>query len=470
MMSGFPLLRAALPKRAAHLLASRVRLAAPLRSLATKPPASGVSWVPPTHSKAAQEAPEEAPAVPPAFKKVNGIKVISTVNSAMPVASEAPKASKGRPKGLPKGIPEGAIPEGAIPEHILNHQISADDLDLDQGTIDAFFTEAGISKDDGILLRKEFPEGEWFEGTWDDDDDDDDDDDFDEDGKWSNAVDLGTEIIGDEEDFNGDFDDDFDDDLDEDLDFKPVDLGTEEVDLTKFRVVDNTTASWMAPTGVTSAPTTWNKSIPPPPPNDELLSAEYLHMYLEEHLKLNSVVSVPVPVSKSSGILSHFVIGSIPASSSNLPGAGRRCLAIARELVKDLCAARLNKNLSDSQGKKVYGEYFIEGGVDDAYNMGGDYYEDDYDGAYGEDEDEEDGVDVDDFVDPEDADGPRTKLFNSDINDVDDGWCIIDCGDVVVHIFEADKNTRAVANLEERWSREGHADDHEVERRANLKK
>ena len=60
---------------------------------------------------------------------------------------------------------------------------------------------------------------------------------------------------------------------------------------------------------------------------------------------------------------------------------------------------------------------------------------------------------------------PLSQVFNPDLHDLDDGWAIIDCGLVVVHLFEDSKNTRTKADLERRWSREGHYDDEEAERR-----
>ena len=43
-------------------------------------------------------------------------------------------------------------------------------------------------------------------------------------------------------------------------------------------------------------------------------------------------------------------------------------------------------------------------------------------------------------------------------DDENDGWCLVDCGDVVVHFFEEAMGTREKAGLEKRWSKQGWED------------
>ena len=233
-----------------------------------------------------------------------------------------------------------------------------------------------------------------------------------------------------------------DDDDFEELFRNAVDLGTEEIGNVDDRV-DDTTASWAIPGGaggISAASRNWSSTtVPPPPPDDEQLAAEYIAQYVSEHLALQNVVTVAVPKSKSSGVLSHFVIGSIPVAASNLPASGRRVRDVAQEFVRDLCWSRHNATLSQQNGKRCYGQYYIEGGVDNNYEA------DEYGADFRVVEEDEDGGEV----------------FDENLDNLDDGWAIVDCGDVVVHFFEDEKGTRPKANLEQRWSMEGHKDDHD---------
>ncbi|GMH83243.1 hypothetical protein TL16_g09530 [Triparma laevis f. inornata] len=88
----------------------------------------------------------------------------------------------------------------------------------------------------------------------------------------------------------------------------------------------------------------------PPPPNDLQLSAPYIHNYLLNDLHLLNVQTISIPSSKSQGIVSHFVIASVPSS--------RNPMNSAKKFVSDLCKDRINPIESERQGKGVYGGYF----------------------------------------------------------------------------------------------------------------
>ena len=139
---------------------------------------------------------------------------------------------------------------------------------------------------------------------------------------------------------------------------------------------------WLNPDKKVTAP---QLSVPPPPNNEEL-SAPYIHNYLETDLQLSKVVTVSIPSSKSQGAVSHFVIASVPRN--------RDPMNSARRFVNDLCKNRINPVETSRQKKPVFGGYFIEGEEQAGDDLTGYTIESNYDDELWEEEEVEEEIGV----------------------------------------------------------------------------
>jgi hypothetical protein len=118
-------------------------------------------------------------------------------------------------------------------------------------------------------------------------------------------------------------------------------------------------------------------------------------------------------------------------------------------LIRDLCKGRINKLESESRGEAVFGGYEVEGEEND--RVGDLEIVSNYDGEWKSENSVEDNEVISLNVSSSDDDDDDMEIWD----DENDGWCIVDCGDVVVHVFEEGKGTREKADLEKRWGKEG---------------